>query len=179
MEFTKYRDDGDYHWADYRAHASIYAQHADTVAEWITEHQVLDVGGGDGLIASLLIARGHAVLVVDNEPLAIAWAHRHGVPAVLATAEVVDRFGTWGAIYCGDTLEHLDNPGQALDIFHRVAPVLYIATPPRDEGGGLHDPFHTMEWTADELRALLAAHGWRETSTRTANVRILSRSERA
>src|SRR3972149_5436335 len=97
-------------------------------------------GGGDGLIAGLLMRRGCEVLVVDPDPVAIAHARRHGVPAEVGTAYRVS--GRWDAIYCGDTLEHLRRPGRAVRRFRRVAPICYVAAPPRRPDRTLHDPFH-------------------------------------
>ena len=171
----KYARLGDYHWRAYRQ-GTIYADHARRVRRWITDRRVLDVGGGDGLIAGLLMRRGCEVLVVDPDPVAIAHARRHGVPAEVGTAYRVS--GRWDAIYCGDTLEHLRRPGRAVRRFRRVAPICYVATPPRRPDRTLHDPFHHREWTPGELTVFMARAGWRQVSSEVANERILAKFER-
>ena len=170
-DYDKYAEHQDFHWRAYRG-GGIYSDHARKVREWIGEHRVLDVGGGDGLIAALLQQKGHEVMVVDDNALAVGYATRHGVPAQLGSAYATS--GRWDAVYCGDTLEHLEWPRSALRRFRRVTDVLYVATPPRT--GGLRDHRHTQEWTPAELTRLLRRCGWQETSSEVANERILSRS---
>ncbi|MBI3937132.1 MAG: class I SAM-dependent methyltransferase [Betaproteobacteria bacterium] len=174
--FDKYEQAGDYHWREYR-HNTPYAAHARRVRGWITERRVLDVGGGDGLIAWLLQRKGCEVQVVDTSPLAVGYARAHGVPAAVGSAYRVR--GRWEAVYCGDTLEHLRWPGLALRRFRRVAPILYVATPPKASDGQLHDPRHLTEWTPDGLRAFVERQGWRQISSDVAHARILAKFTRA
>lgn len=175
LAFDKYRQLGAYHWVEYR-HNTTYAAHARRVRGWITERRALDVGGGDGVIACLLQRKGCEVRVVDTDPLAVQYAQKHGIPAEVGSAYRVR--GRWEAIYCGDTLEHLRWPGRALRRFRRVAPVLYLATPPSSPHG-LADPRHLTEWTPDSLRAFVERQGWRQLSSDVAHGRILAKFTRA
>lgn len=171
---SKYDDGQDYHWAEYRR-GSVYASHARHVRTTITEHYVLDVGGGDGLIAALLTRKGCQVEVLDTNALAISLARRHGLVANVGSAYHLT--GDYDAIYSGDMLEHLRWPGWALWQFATVAPVCYIATPPR-RPEGLHDAAHVREWSPAELTRLLARWGWDEVWQTVAHGRILGKYRR-
>src|SRR3990167_1078769 len=83
--FSKYETLGDYHHREYAAN-TIYAAHARRVRNWITEHRVLDVGCGDGLITCLLRDKGHDVEGIDpnarvTDTLYIATPLRGAQPA--------------------------------------------------------------------------------------------------
>lgn len=172
--FDKYDRWQDYHWAEYRR-GTVYSDHARHVRAIVTERRILDVGGGDGLIASMLARKGIEVEVVDTNPLAVALARRHGVAARVGTAYHLT--GQYEAVYCGDTLEHLNYPWLALWQFARVAPLCYIATPPR-QAAGLHDHRHTREWTPSELTRYMGRHGWDELWQTVQHARILGKYRR-
>jgi SAM-dependent methyltransferase len=156
VRFTKYATHGDYHWRQYADPANKYRRHADRIAAWITEPRVLDVGAGDGLITSLLGAIG-----VDNEWEGVRLARRHRVPVLMGDACALPfPDDSFDAVALIDVLEHFPDPSPALYEARRIAPVLYVATPPQKANGKLHDRFHYREWTPDGLTELLTAHGY-------------------
>ena len=154
---SKYARLGDYHWREYAA-GTTYARHAEAVRGWIREHRILDVGGGDGLITALLRADGREAEIVDADLLAVQLAIGHGMPAKRGTVYALPG-GRWDAVLLGDVLEHLADPLMALRQLARVAPVLYIATPPK-RPAGFADPFHLQEFTIPELIAIAGRAGW-------------------
>jgi SAM-dependent methyltransferase len=151
MKFNKYKEYGDYHWKDYADKNTVYSQYVDLVCDWIKEKNVLDVGAGDGLITYLLKAQG-----IDNEPLAIEIAKKKGANVKKGSAYKLK--GEYDAVFMGDTLEHLEDPVRAIRQARKVAPILYITTPPRKEG--VKDTNHYNEWTPDELIELVEKEGF-------------------
>lgn len=172
--FDKYELVGDYHHREYAAN-TIYAAHARRVRAWISEKRLLDVGCGDGLIALLLMRRGHEVQGIDPNATAVRLAREHGVPADVGTVYRLPR-GRWDAVYLGDVLEHLEHPRRAIRQIARVTDVLYIATPLR--GAQPPDDYHVHEFLPDELRDFMAALGWEQLSWEYAHYRILAKFRR-
>jgi len=164
LDFAKYSQLGDYHWQEYRR-GTIYGQHAAQVAAWVTERPVLDVGCGDGLITHLL---GEGAEGIDPILLAVDMAKGHGVQARLGRLE--DVTGWWSAVYCGDVLEHLEDQAGAVAHLATITDRLYLVTPER--GIMPKDPYHTHEFSAEELTAFMAAAGWHEASQERAYCRI-------
>lgn len=86
---------------------------------------VLDVGAGDGTLIDALAARGREATGLERDA-------RH--PAVRA-GEVSDIDGRWAAVVFWHSLEHLPEPGAALDAAAALlAPggVLFVAVPNTD-----------------------------------------------
>jgi len=169
--FSKYETLGDYHHREYAAN-TIYAAHARRVRNWITEHRVLDVGCGDGLITCLLRDKGHDVEGIDPNARAVMLAKRHGVRVRLGSVYRLPR-GRWDAVYLGDVLEHLDHQKKAIRQIGRVTDTLYIATPLR--GAQPADDYHAHEFLPGELREFMAALGWEQLSSEYLNFRILAK----
>jgi SAM-dependent methyltransferase len=128
---------------------------------------VLDLACGSGYGSALLARYGaRSVTGVDISPAAIDEAQsRYDVPGVRfvqgdALAAPVD--GPFGAAVSFETIEHVDDPGRALDELVRVlAPdgVLVCSSPNRDltnPRGTRNDPppnpFHRVELSRGELR---------------------------
>jgi len=164
--FDKYERRGAYHWEEF-GRPTPYRRHALTVQKWITEQNVLDAGAGDGLITSLLDATG-----IDTNELAVRLAKAKGVDVTLG--DIYEVVGDYDAVYLGDVLEHLEEPGRALEHLHSVTEVLYISTPPRK--GDTLRPYHVQEWTPEELVVFLMAYGWDlDGRIETANDRMYGR----
>jgi SAM-dependent methyltransferase len=78
---------------------------------------VLDVGGSSGYLGRELARRGAQVVVIDNDPEAVAAARSDGVDAHLVDISRQDPPGlpgSYDALLCGDVLEHLADPAAAL-----------------------------------------------------------------
>jgi SAM-dependent methyltransferase len=67
--------------------------------------RVLDVGAGDGTLVAALVRRGRDAVGLE----------RHADGPHLQDGELVDVTGTWAAIVFWHSLEHLREPGAALD----------------------------------------------------------------
>lgn len=148
-KFTKYEKYGAYHWGQYEK-GGKYRRHVDRVVDKLKEYDsVLDVGAGDGLITSMLGAKG-----IDNEPSAVECAKEKGVDVELGDAyNLPFKDNSFDAVFLGDVIEHVDNPEKVIAEAYRVArKKVLITTPPR---GMQHDPFHVREWLEDELRGWL------------------------
>lgn len=156
-EFTKYKEKGAYHWNDYK-NGTKYRAHADRVKEWVKEKNVLDIGAGDGLITHLIGGTG-----VEYEEYAVKLAQEMGANVVQGDAYDL-QFGddSFDAVTMIDVLEHFDRPEAALAEARRVAPVLYINTPPKKDDGTLTDPrFHVQEWSPAGLVDIVEKSGYK------------------
>jgi SAM-dependent methyltransferase len=154
-EFSKYRKHGAYHWKQYEQ-GTKYKAHADRVAEWVKEYKILDVGAGDGLITHLLGATG-----IEYEEEGVRLAREKGVDVIQGSAyELPFPDNSFEAVTMIDVLEHFDTPEVALKEARRVAPVLYINTPPKKDDGTLTDTFHVQEWSPGGLCSFVESQGY-------------------
>lgn len=158
MKFEKYAKRGAYHWRDYEK-GTKYKLHADRVALWVREQNVLDVGAGDGKITSMLgpLAEG-----IDNEMDAIKLAQEKGVDVHWGDAYAIPfPDEAFESVLMADVLEHFEFPNLALKEARRVlTKCLYITTPPKRDDGKLTDKYHYQEWSPEELKALVEKEGF-------------------
>lgn len=156
MIFSKYAQFGAYHWKQY-ADGTKYKAHADRVAEWVKEKKVLDVGAGDGLITSLLNAKG-----IEYELEGVLLAQEKGVDVIQGDAyDLPFEDNSFEAVTMIDVIEHLEDPLKALQEARRVASVLYINTPPKKDDGTLTDKFHVQEFSPMGLVQLVESAGYK------------------
>jgi SAM-dependent methyltransferase len=154
--FTKYSKFGAYHWDQYNK-GTKYKAHADRVKEWVTETDVLDVGAGDGLITHLLGATG-----IEYEPEGVRLAQEKGVNVVQGDAYSLPYDDdSFEAVTMIDVIEHFEDPAKALKEARRVAPVLYLNTPPKKDDGTLTDRFHVQEWSPMGLCNFVEGEGYK------------------
>lgn len=153
--FTKYEKHGAYHWKQYYD-GTKYKTHADRVREWVREKNVLDVGAGDGLITHLLGAKG-----IEYEAEGVRLAQEKGVDVIQGDAYALP-FGndSFEAVTMIDVLEHFETPWIALQEAKRVAPLLYVNTPPKKDDGTLTDSFHVQEWSPAGLTKVVETEGY-------------------
>ena len=152
MKFLKYQENGGYHYKQY-LDGGKFRKHADRIKNWVKEKNILDVGAGDGTITYMLRAKG-----IDNEMSALAIAKAIGVDVQFGDAYAIPYpDNSFDAILMADVIEHLEDPLKALTEAARVAPVLYITTPPK---GMVKDKYHVREWTPDEFPAYMRKRGW-------------------
>jgi ubiquinone/menaquinone biosynthesis C-methylase UbiE len=156
IEFSKYKQKGDYHHREYADVNNKYHKHANRVREWVKEKNVLDVGAGDGLITMLLGAKG-----IEYEEEGVRLAKEHGVDVIQGDAYSLP-FGdnSFEAVTMIDVLEHFEFPEKALSEALRVAPVLYINTPPKKDDGTLTDKYHIQEWSPSGLVKFVESNGY-------------------
>lgn len=150
IPFTKYETKGAYHWVAYARGKMC------DMTDYIVAHikhndhdEILDIGCGDGLYASMLGAKGF-----DTNRRAVELACSHQVDALRGS--VYDVSGHWDAVLLFDTLEHLGDQDRAMRAIGNVTDVLYVLNPePCDS------KWHTREFTADELIKYLNGFGWK------------------
>ena len=154
-KFTKYEKYGAYHWKQY-ADGTKYKAHADRVVEWVTDDKILDVGAGDGLITHLLGAQG-----IEYEAEGVRLAQEKGVDVIQGDAyQIPFEDDSFDAVTMIDVLEHFDDPAKALREAKRVAPVLYVNTPPKKDDGTLTDRLHVQEWSPLGLVRVVELEGY-------------------
>jgi SAM-dependent methyltransferase len=86
--------------------------------------RVLDIGSGPGRVALHLQQRGHAVLAVDNSPLAIRTARLRGVrdARVLSITELTPRVGIFDTlVLLGNNFGLMANPRRARRLLRQFA----------------------------------------------------------
>lgn len=133
-----------------------------------------EIGAGEGYGAAMLADRAGVVIAVDYDPLAITHLARryprlHPLRANLAALPIAD--GTVDVLVSLQVIEHVWNHPQFVAECLRVLRPggrLVLSTPNRlTFSPGLDtptNPFHTHEFTAVELSALVGAGGFEETS---------------
>ena len=172
--FNKYEKYGDYHWKDYARGDNDYALHVDHIVEWIgADTYLLDVGAGDGLIAS----RFSNCIGVDDNLMAISLAAQHDVDIWSGSAYSIPILNKqMRAVLFGDVLEHLEFPGKALLEARRVlddSGSLYIAVPPLE---GEVSEYHYREYTEQTLKESVELFGFAlEGEIKNANGRLYAR----
>lgn len=156
MRFTKYEKYGAYHWKQY-ADGTKYKAHADRIKEWVKEKNVLDIGAGDGLITSLVGAVG-----IEYEISGVVLAKEKGANVIQGDAyDLPYASNSFDAAMMIDVIEHFDDPIAALKEAKRIAPVLYVNTPPKKDDGTLTDKFHVQEWSPAGLVKLVESVGYK------------------
>lgn len=157
IRFTKYEKFGAYHWEQYRT-LKKYKDHADRVQQWIKEKSILDVGAGDGLITSML---GEGAVGIEYEESGVKLAVEKGINVIQGDAYSLPfEDNTFEAVTMIDVLEHFDDPQKALREARRVAPILYVNTPPKKDDGTLTDKFHIQEWSPVGLMNVVEKEGY-------------------
>jgi 2-polyprenyl-3-methyl-5-hydroxy-6-metoxy-1,4-benzoquinol methylase len=94
-----------------------YAAHQRLLRLCGSPRTVLDVGGSSGYLGRELARRGAEVVVIDNDPEAVAGASQAGMDAHVVDITRQDppgRPGGYDVVLCGDVLEHLADPAAAL-----------------------------------------------------------------
>jgi 2-polyprenyl-3-methyl-5-hydroxy-6-metoxy-1,4-benzoquinol methylase len=138
-------------------------------------HAVLDVGCGRPTFLRA-VRRATGARAVGVDPVA-AWRHApgewEGLELVEGDLTDLRLEGSFDVITCWHVVEHLYAPLKALRALRehaRPGATLVVEVPDYDSltrrlqgpyWAGYHTPRHTAAYTADRLRALLEAAGWR------------------
>jgi 2-polyprenyl-3-methyl-5-hydroxy-6-metoxy-1,4-benzoquinol methylase len=159
----------------FRRHQAAYLH----LREQVLGPRLLEVGAGEGYGAALLAERVPGVLALDYDAAAIGHLARHypslaAVRANLAALPVRD--ASIDTVVSLQVIEHVwDHPQFVAECARVLRPggLLMLSTPNRltfSPGAGKADrpvnPFHTHEFTAAELRRLVADSGLSVTALR-------------
>jgi SAM-dependent methyltransferase len=160
----------------FRRHQAAYQfLTTEIVAGTIEAGRLLEVGAGEGYGAALLAERAGPVCAIDYDPAAIAhlagrYRQLQAVRANLAALPVAE--DTIDTVVSLQVIEHVWDHRQFLAECARVLRPggrLVLSTPNRltfSPGAGPADrpvnPFHTHEFTADELAGLVRSAGFRQ-----------------
>lgn len=147
----------------------------------VARGRVLDLGCWVGFLLDEARIRGWETVGVEPSAFASAFA-RERLRLDVRTADLLSASlepASFDAVVLGDVIEHLPDPGGALDrITSLAAPgaVVYLALP--DAGSRVARalgsrwwsviPTHVQYFTRHSLRTLLARHGWETLELRTA-----------
>ncbi len=121
----------------------------------------LSAGTAGQVIARQLVEPGGRVSLADLAPM--PWVHvggrevRQWCGPIDDTLDELDD-GDVDLFVCGETLEHVDDPGGLLDRVHAKAAGLLLSTP-IDEAPGVN-PEHVWRWDTAGVVELLTAAGW-------------------
>ena len=127
--------------------------------------RVLDIACGSGFGLQMLAEAGARVVGTDLDPAALSEAHRTAPGAALVRGDagrLPFASDSFDLVTSFETLEHVPAPRALISELRRVlrhGGRLVLSTPNREFGPAwLHtgNPFHVQEFTAAELRALLA-----------------------
>lgn len=145
----------------FRRHLVVY--------EWITDRiagqKVVDLACGEGYGSAVLARTAAEVIGVDANPDAFAHADaKYTTGNLTFRRDLVESFDEpCDAVVFLQTIEHIQEPGELVAGFARIAPVAYISTPNlltlAPEGAEKSDnPWHIREYRLEEYRALLEPH---------------------
>src|SRR3954463_15526833 len=139
------------------------------VYEWIRRRvggqRVIDMACGEGYGSDVLSHSAASVVGVDANPEAHEHAKaRYTRPGLRFERDMIQTFAEpCDAIVFLQTIEHVEDPGELLEHFKRIAGVAYVSTPnvltlaPKGaERSG--NPWHVHEYRAEEYRALCERH---------------------
>jgi SAM-dependent methyltransferase len=145
----------------YRRHLVVY----EWIARRLEGRTVADLACGEGYGSAVLAGSAADVIGVDANPEAHEHARlKYAAPNLRFERNLVERFGEpRDAIVFLQTIEHVEEPGELLAGFARLAPVSFVSTPNRltlaPPGAEKSDnPWHLREYTVEEYRALLEPH---------------------
>lgn len=170
-------------YGDLVAREGLSVAHEQLLAAVPAGVRVLDVGCATGYLAAELHRRGHEVVGLEGDPRAAAQAvARTQIEVIQADLDRPDAIvigGRFGAVVCGDVLEHLRAPAATLERLAGVLElggVLVVSLPnavhwtarrhvlrgrfPQDDHG-LFDRTHLRFFTRATGRALLTDAGFR------------------
>ncbi|MBJ6989006.1 class I SAM-dependent methyltransferase [Devosia sp. MC521] len=139
---------------------------SDAVGRFSSTGPILDVGGGNGLVAMALLDAGFPTIVVEPGPAAAAICVRRKVPVIEATLQDLDlENGSLDAVGMFDVLEHIEEDGATLAQIHallRPGGHLYLTVPayrwlwsPEDVDAG-----HYRRYTRASLARVLREAGF-------------------
>lgn len=160
MQFNKYKELGDYHWKEYAAQTA-YGKHVDKLVKWIgKDSELLDIGAGDGLIASMFTN----AFGIDDDKYALEISKQKNVNVAYGSAYNLPKGRKYENVLLGDVIEHLEFPEKCLAEIKKVLKKdgnLFITTPPARSDGKVSDQYHYTEYTQDSLNNLLKSNGFR------------------
>lgn len=159
-QFDKYERKGAYHWDEF-SHKTPYRRSVIKITNWIGPGSTLDIGAGDGVITYMLNATG-----VDNDPLAVQLAQKHGANVILGNAyNLPFNDNVFSNVLMADSIEHLQYSKRALNEAKRVLQIgglLYIVTPPFR---GKIEKYHYTQYSPTGLKQLVENVGFEQTGT--------------
>lgn len=170
--FSKYDDQGAYHWASCERRSRSYepateARYAVLAKRMVGAERILDIGCGDGYLMSLASRRCEAVVGIDTERTGIqlgADLLKNYVNCSLALASCFHlpfADGSFDIVVLADVIEHLECPESCLAETRRVltADGCSLVTTPKWRAGKMWDPeHHWKEYKPEELAQLLEQH---------------------
>jgi glycosyltransferase involved in cell wall biosynthesis/SAM-dependent methyltransferase len=157
--FDKYERLGAYHWAStdpvYKAYIDFLKKIFEGISTFYGFRQVLDVGGGDGYIASVLAELGFPVYLIDLNETAIklATAKLSNNPKIKISRE--DFFSLKdvpGIVLMSQIIEHFEYPETVVAKLMELQPHVLIVTTPIQKDAGMWDSqYHYQEFAEQDF----------------------------
>jgi 2-polyprenyl-3-methyl-5-hydroxy-6-metoxy-1,4-benzoquinol methylase len=148
------------------AHARVFWEHIARyrfAKDFVRDKRVLDIACGEGYGGAALAKAGAAsVIGVDISPEICEHAHRkYGLDARVGNAQAIPmQDQSIDLVVSFETIEHVDAPAAFVDECARILVpegTLIVSTPNRPvySGDGRQNPYHRVEFDADEFIQLL------------------------
>lgn len=131
--------------------------------------RTLDAACGVGYGSQMLLQNSPVVVGVDFSPGAIAWADKYfqGPTYVCGNIEEEPWEGKFETVVSIETIEHLKDPGRALEAFRKACVGRFIASVPNEEkypfkaeSFASDESPHYRHYTPKEFDDLLVSHGF-------------------
>lgn len=170
IRFEKYETMGAYHWRECDRGSKDYnpplAARYNMIAKRVNGGCALDVGTGDGYLASLLAQKCEAVTAIEYEYSGVELARKmldkysnvYVMQGDICALPFDDARFNW--VLMADVIEHLEQPEPAVAEMARVIShdgSVYVTTP-QWRPDRIWDKRHVKEFRPDELQKLLCAH---------------------
>lgn len=153
---SKYLQRGAYHYDLFATPGDPYREHVLDLVQQIGKvapknASILEVGAGEGLILSRLEELGYDVAGCDTDREACRLANMKGNEVWLGTLHRFADRAEFDVVLFSDSLEHIEDPDEAIAIAQQMAPVLVIAIPDRNDRHAVRQmvPSDVIKWIGD------------------------------
>lgn len=157
----------DFDYSHYVFSSKAYSKAQHYFSGVISNARCLDVGGGDGTLATLFRKHNNNnITIIDISDAAIDLARNRGFEAIkvdLANEKYPFENETFDCIFCIEVIEHLKNPDHCLNEIQRLLKkngVLIISTP--NNLKGITDKHHVNAWNFTNFSDHLETFGFKK-----------------
>lgn len=171
MSFSKYKEQGDYHWRECDRNSPYYNPPLEAKYKIILKYvkkakRILDIGCGDGYLTSLLAPLCGQVIGIDYDLTGIKIAFdklKNVSTLLLIRADCYNlpfKNEYFDFVVLSDVIEHLKNPEVCLKEIKRIlsSDGMFLLTTPKWRNDRWWDKEHVKEYRIEELVDLLSKY---------------------
>lgn len=156
---SKYRQRGAYHYTEFNANTP-YRHHVEDLVIQVSARlkkpmpKIIEIGAGEGLILSRFqIHAGFMCKGCDTDPVAVDLARYKKNDVKLGSIELFEGEQADAVLLC-DVLEHVQEPLEIMEKAVKIAPMVVIACPDREDPHAVNDGGSDPGWITRRMQAL-------------------------